>query len=102
MGILRKTFIIRQILIQGMDKGHFFSEAIPRYRNYLRHVGLWTDRLDERVQARSARLRTDLRAALVDAPDIDVTDLFDSTYADITPDLTRQRQQLLSELAKEG
>jgi 2-oxoisovalerate dehydrogenase E1 component alpha subunit len=77
-------------------------DPIARYRNYLRHVGVWSDRLDERVQARSARLRSDLRAALVDAPDIDVTDLFDTTYADITPDLARQRQQLLSELAKEG
>ena len=76
-------------------------DPIRRYRNYLRHVGIWSERLDERVQARSARMRTDLRAAVVEAEDIDVTEMFDTTYADITPDLARQRQQLLSELAKE-
>ena len=85
------------------DVDHWAAlDPIPRYRNYLRHLGVWSDRLDERVQARSARMRTELRATVVDAPDIDVTDLFDTIYADITPDLARQRQQLLSELAKEG
>lgn len=77
-------------------------DPIPRYRNYLRHVGVWTERLDERVQARSARMRTELRAAIVDAPDMDVADVFDTTYADITPELARQRQRLLDELAREG
>ncbi len=76
-------------------------DPITRYRNYLRHVGIWSERLDERVQARSARMRNELRTAVVEAEDIDVTEMFDTTYADITPDLARQRQQLLSELAKE-
>ncbi|MGE5695141.1 MAG: pyruvate dehydrogenase (acetyl-transferring) E1 component subunit alpha [Candidatus Sericytochromatia bacterium] len=77
-------------------------DPIPRYRNFLRHVGLWSDRLDERVQARCARMRTELRTAVVEAAEVDVTEMFDATYADITPELTRQRQQLLDELAKEG
>jgi 2-oxoisovalerate dehydrogenase E1 component subunit alpha len=77
-------------------------DPIPRYRNYLRHVGVWTDRLDERVQAKSARMRTELRDAVVEAPDIAVTEMFDTTYADITPELVEQRQQLLTELAKEA
>ena len=77
-------------------------DPIPRYRNYLRHVGVWTDRLDERVQARSVRMRAELRDAVVNAQDIAVTDMFDTTYADITPELVEQRQQLLSELAKES
>ncbi len=77
-------------------------DPIPRYRNYLRHVGVFSERLEERVQARSARLRTELRDAVVGAPDISVTEMFDTTYADITPDLAEQRHQLLSELAKES
>jgi 2-oxoisovalerate dehydrogenase E1 component alpha subunit len=77
-------------------------DPIPRYRNYLRHVGVWTERLDERVQAKSARMRTELRDAVVEAPDIAVTEMFDTTYADITPELVEQRQQLLTELAKEA
>jgi pyruvate dehydrogenase E1 component alpha subunit len=77
-------------------------DPIPRYRNYLRHAGVWNERLDERVQAKSARMRTELRDAVVEAPDIAVTEMFDTTYADITPELVEQRQQLLSELAKEA
>ncbi len=77
-------------------------DPIPRYRNYLRHVSVWNERLDERVQARSARMRAELRTAVVEAADIDVTEMFDSTYADITPELAQQRQRLLSELAKEA
>ena len=77
-------------------------DPILRYRNYLRHVGVWTERLDERVQAKSARMRTELRDAVVEAPDIAVTEMFDTTYADITPELVEQRQQLLTELAKEA
>jgi len=77
-------------------------DPIPRYRTYLRHIGVWNERLDERVRTRSARMRTELRGALVGAPDVAVTDMFDTTYADITPDLVEQRQQLLNELAKEG
>ncbi len=77
-------------------------DPIPRYRNYLRHVGVWNERLDERVRARSARMRTELRDAVVGAPDMAITEMFDTTYADITPELVEQRQQLLTELAKEG
>ncbi|MBV9516217.1 MAG: pyruvate dehydrogenase (acetyl-transferring) E1 component subunit alpha [Mycobacteriaceae bacterium] len=77
-------------------------DPIPRYRKYLRHVGVWNERLDERVQSRSARMRRDLRDAVVNASDFSVTDMFDTTYADITPELAAQRRQLLAELAKEG
>jgi hypothetical protein len=50
MGILRKTLINTQNLIQGMEKGHFFSEEIPRYRYYLRmrnYSGRTLDSYDE-------------------------------------------------------
>jgi 2-oxoisovalerate dehydrogenase E1 component alpha subunit len=77
-------------------------DPITRYRSYLRHVGMWTDRLEHRVQTRSERLRIELREAVIGAPDRDVTELFDSVYADITPTLAAQRDQLLAELAKEA
>lgn len=77
-------------------------DPIARYRTYLQSVGVWTDRLEERVKARSVRLRTELRDAVVGDEDFDVTEMFDAVYADITPDLAAQRDQLAAELAKEA
>jgi 2-oxoisovalerate dehydrogenase E1 component alpha subunit len=77
-------------------------DPIPRYRIYLQHTGVWTERLERRVMARSQRLRTELRDAMVGAPDIDITEMFDTVYHDITPTLAVQREQLLAELAKEA
>ena len=48
---------------------------------------MWTDRLEERVAAKSKRLRTELREAVVDADDFDITEMFDTVYHDITPEL---------------
>ena len=77
-------------------------DPITRYRTYLEHTGAWTERLEQRVAARSARLRTELRAAVVDTPDPDPGQLFDHVYAEITPALAAQKRQLLTELAKEA
>ena len=77
-------------------------DPISRYRSYLQSVGVWTERLEERVAARSKRLRTELREAVVGAPDIDITEMFDTVYHDITPTLAAQREQLVAELAKEA
>src|ERR1700687_1148409 len=77
-------------------------DPIPRYRIYLQSIGVWTERLEQRVAARSNRLRAELRDAVFGAPDIDVTEMFDTVYADITPTLVAQRSQLLTELAKEA
>ncbi|MGV0745869.1 pyruvate dehydrogenase (acetyl-transferring) E1 component subunit alpha [Mycolicibacterium sp. XJ870] len=77
-------------------------DPISRYRTYLESVGVWSDRLRERVAARSARLCADLRDAIVGAADFDPAELFESVYAEITPDLAKQRDQLLAELAKEA
>ena len=76
-------------------------DPITRYRNYLQRIGVFTDRLEQRVSARSARLRAELRDSVVDAPDPDVAELFDTVYAEITPLLAAQREQLLAEMAKE-
>ncbi|MDV3127737.1 pyruvate dehydrogenase (acetyl-transferring) E1 component subunit alpha [Mycobacterium sp. 21AC1] len=77
-------------------------DPIARYRTYLEAVGVWSERLQERVAARSARLCADLRDAAVGAADFDPAEMFDHVYAEITPDLVRQRDQLIAELAKEA
>ncbi|HZA11077.1 pyruvate dehydrogenase (acetyl-transferring) E1 component subunit alpha [Mycobacterium sp.] len=77
-------------------------DPIPRYRTYLQSTGVWSERLEHRVQSRSQRLRAQLRQAVVGAPDIDITEMFDTVYADITPAVAAQREQLLAELAKEA
>ncbi|MGV0835077.1 pyruvate dehydrogenase (acetyl-transferring) E1 component subunit alpha [Mycolicibacterium thermoresistibile] len=77
-------------------------DPLPRYRTYLTAAGVWTEQLEERVAAESLRLRTALRDAVVDAPDIDIAEVFDTVYRDITPDLAQQRDQLLAELGKEA
>jgi 2-oxoisovalerate dehydrogenase E1 component alpha subunit len=77
-------------------------DPIDRYRTYLQHIGVWTERLEERVEARSKRVRTELRESVVGADDFDVGEMFDTVYHDITPDLVRQREQLRDELAKEA
>jgi pyruvate dehydrogenase E1 component alpha subunit len=75
-------------------------DPIPRYQRYLAGQGLWSDRLDARVAARCKRLRAELRDAVSGGPDIDVDEVFTTVYAEITPELEAQRQQLLAELAR--
>lgn len=77
-------------------------DPIPRYRTYLQSVDVWTERLEQRVATRSARLCAELRDAIINTPDMDVRELFDTVYADITPTLASQRDELLAELAKEA
>jgi pyruvate dehydrogenase E1 component alpha subunit len=77
-------------------------DPIDRYRVYLQDTGVWTERLEERVSARARRMRAELRDAMINTPDVDVAELFDAVYHDITPELARQRDQLAAELAKEA
>ncbi|MCZ8378668.1 pyruvate dehydrogenase (acetyl-transferring) E1 component subunit alpha [Mycobacterium sp. CPCC 205372] len=77
-------------------------DPVDRYRRYLQATGVWSDRLDQRVAHRSQRLRAELRQSVLDTPDMDVAEVFDTVYHDITPDLMRQRDELTAELAKEG
>lgn len=77
-------------------------DPIARYRTYLDSVGVWSERLEERVATRAARLRSELRTAVIDEPDLDVAEVFDTVYHDITPELARQRDELAIELAKEA
>ena len=77
-------------------------DPISRYRTYLQGIGGWTERLEQRVAAHAARLRTELRDAIVGASDPDVLEMFDTVYADITPELLAQRERLRTELAREA
>jgi pyruvate dehydrogenase E1 component alpha subunit len=77
-------------------------DPIQRYRTYLQAQGVWTERLEDRIAAKSKRLRAELRESVVDADDFDITDVFDTVYHDITPDLLAQRKQVLAEIAKEA
>jgi 2-oxoisovalerate dehydrogenase E1 component alpha subunit len=77
-------------------------DPISRYRTYLESVGVWSERLEERTATRSARLRSEVRRAMIDEPDIDVAEVFDTVYHGITPELARQRDALAAELAKEA
>lgn len=77
-------------------------DPISRYRSHLQRIGVYSDRLEARVAARAERMRTELRDAIVGAPDPDVTEMFDTVYAEITPALAEQREQLRIELAKEA
>jgi pyruvate dehydrogenase E1 component alpha subunit len=76
-------------------------DPIARYRTYLQNLGIWSERFEERIAARSKRLRAELRDAIFGAPDGDVTEVFDTVYAEITPSLSEQRNQLLAELAED-
>jgi pyruvate dehydrogenase E1 component alpha subunit len=58
--------------------------------------------LEDRIAARSQRLRADLREAVFAAPDIDVDEVFTTVYAEMTPGLEAQRRQLRDEIAREA
>ncbi|MGV0624625.1 pyruvate dehydrogenase (acetyl-transferring) E1 component subunit alpha [Mycolicibacter minnesotensis] len=79
----------------GAEVDHWAAlDPIPRYRSYLGHIGVWSQRLLDRVDARAKRLRAELRDATVGAADVDIDEVFTAVYADITPDLQRQRATL--------
>src|SRR6201995_1910399 len=76
-------------------------DPIPRYRTYLENQGLWSERLGSRVDARCKRLGSHPRGAVFAAPDIDIDEVFTSVYAEMTPGLEAQRQQLRTEIRRE-
>src|ERR1700759_4173875 len=76
-------------------------DPIPRYRTYLENQGLWSERLESPVDARCKRLGSHPRGAVFAAPDIDIDEVFTSVYAEMTPGLEAQRQQLRTEIRRE-
>lgn len=77
-------------------------DPISRYRTYLQRKALWSGRLEERVTARSKRMRAELHHAVFDAPNFDIDEVFTMVYAEITPGLQAQWQQLRAELDRTG
>jgi 2-oxoisovalerate dehydrogenase E1 component alpha subunit len=77
-------------------------DPIPRYRAFLKDQGVWTQRLEDRVAARCQRVRAELRDAVFAAPDIYIDEVFTSVYAEMTPGLEAQRQQLRAEILREA
>ncbi|MFL0180467.1 pyruvate dehydrogenase (acetyl-transferring) E1 component subunit alpha [Mycobacterium sp. SMC-15] len=75
-------------------------DPIPRYRTYLRNIGVWSQRLADRVEARAKRVRSELRDATVGAADADIDEVFTAVFTDITPDLQQQRAALRAELGR--
>ncbi|ORV13918.1 pyruvate dehydrogenase (acetyl-transferring) E1 component subunit alpha [Mycobacterium celatum] len=76
-------------------------DPIPRYRAYLEGRGLWSERLADRVAARSRRLCAELRDTLFGASDVDIDEVFTTVYAEMTPALEAQRRDLRVELGEE-
>ena len=54
---------------------------------YLQNSACWTERLEQRVAAHAARLRTELRDDIFGSPDPTCGEMFDTVYAEITPEL---------------
>ena len=77
-------------------------DPIDRFRAHLQRIGVWTDRVEQRVAHRSQRMRAELRESVINEPDVDVAEVFDTVYHRITPDLARQRDELATELAREA
>ena len=74
-------------------------DPIDRCRTYLNGEGMWTQRLEDRVAHRAQRLRSELREAVLSEPVGAIEEVFDTVYHRITPDLARQRDALIAELA---
>jgi 2-oxoisovalerate dehydrogenase E1 component alpha subunit len=77
-------------------------DPIDRFRTHLQNAGIWTERVEERIAHRSQRMRAELRDAVINEPDVDIAEVFDTVYHRITPDLVRQRDELAVELAREA
>ncbi|MCP9273391.1 pyruvate dehydrogenase (acetyl-transferring) E1 component subunit alpha [Mycolicibacterium arenosum] len=77
-------------------------DPIDRFRTYLQRAEVWSERVEERIAHRAQRMRAELRDSVINEPDIDVAEVFDTVYQRITPDLARQRDDLTAELAREA
>lgn len=78
------------------------KDPIDRIRKYLINKGIWTEQEDE---ALFEWAKEQVNAAIAEAeatPRPNVDDIFDYVYAEITPELQRQKDYLKSYLAKKG
>jgi pyruvate dehydrogenase E1 component alpha subunit len=77
---------------QWMDEKH---DPILRARDYMRHLGLWTEAYEEQVWE-EARTRVSLATTHAEKREEPAwSTLFDDVYAELPPALARQRDELL-------
>jgi 2-oxoisovalerate dehydrogenase E1 component alpha subunit len=71
-------------------------DPIDRYRRWLVSAGLLDDAAVAAADDRAATAARDLRAAVVDAPDLDPVEIFDHVFAAPGAGLRAQREQFLA------
>jgi pyruvate dehydrogenase E1 component alpha subunit len=76
-------------------------DPIARLEAYLRGAGVLDDAAVAAVHAEAEALAADLRTRMAVEPQVDPLDLFDHVYAEPTPQLVEQREQVRAELAAE-
>jgi 2-oxoisovalerate dehydrogenase E1 component alpha subunit len=74
-------------------------DPIARLETYLREAGTLDDAAVEQIRAEAEAFAADLRARMNVEPTVDPLALFDHVYAQPTPQLVEQREQVRAELA---
>jgi pyruvate dehydrogenase E1 component alpha subunit len=74
-------------------------DPIARLETYLRGAGLLDDDAVEAIRAEAEAFAADLRTRMNREPEVDPLSLFEHVYAQPTPQLLEQREQVRAELA---
>jgi pyruvate dehydrogenase E1 component alpha subunit len=74
------------------------ADPLPRLETYLRGRGLLTDEDAESARTQGESFAADLRARMNADTEPDLLEIFDHVYAEPTPQLLEQREQLRAEL----
>ena len=77
-------------------------DPITRTEAHLRDIGAWDDAMADDAASHATDLRRSLRAAVVDAPDAPITEVFDHVFDEPTPALVAQREALVADLEREA
>ncbi|WBB80891.1 pyruvate dehydrogenase (acetyl-transferring) E1 component subunit alpha [Micromonospora sp. WMMD882] len=76
-------------------------DPVARLETYLRARGVLDDAAVAEIDAEAEAYAADLRARMHDRPAVDPMSLFEHVYAEPTPQLREQREQVRAELAAE-
>ncbi|MEV4629720.1 pyruvate dehydrogenase (acetyl-transferring) E1 component subunit alpha [Micromonospora sp. NPDC049523] len=77
-------------------------DPIARLAAYLRHLGVLDDGAEAGIAAEAEAYAADLRARMNVQPTVDPLSLFDHVFAEPTPQLVEQREQVRAELAADA
>jgi 2-oxoisovalerate dehydrogenase E1 component alpha subunit len=69
-------------------------EPVGRYKAFLEKAGLWSEELEQEVQAEADRVAARIRTAVEEMPDPPMADLVEHVYADPPATLMRQWRRL--------